>query len=200
MVETNFPNLLPEGYREQIVIPEVRDLVYDGVTGFSKIIISGDVSHYKQTDNPIVEIFRAVEQKYSPENRIGITVGCPRYDAVTNLTTCNLLPNNVNSLKGEDFERASKEAFEKVRTPFEEALTAFFNKEHGGFRDHQIYHLLLNATENKDLFDELVAQCNKELKNFIKEIGYELPKRRLRQTTQATIPTWTELLRAAINY
>ena len=102
MVVTDYLDLFPEGYIEKVIIPEITEgFHYDDTIGIGKIIVNGDVSHYKQTDNPIVEIFRAVEEntrttKGGKHNTI--TVGCPRYDSATNSTSCNFLPNNIEKI------------------------------------------------------------------------------------------------------
>ena len=187
MVSENLLSLLPDDYRDNIVIPEIKEgLHYDETTGFIKFTVSGDVSHFSRMDNPIIELFRAVEQDCRDENNdISITVGCPRYDSATQTTSCNFLPNNVNSLKGDKFVKEVKKILGKVKGPFEEALTKYFQKENNGFADWQIYHSILDTiVDNKDSIDRIIDLANKSLKTFIKSEGYHLPKRRARQNTQ----------------
>ncbi len=183
MVSKELLSLLPEGFRDKIIVPEIKEgLHYDETTGFIKFTVSGDVSHFSRMDNPIIEIFRAVEQATRGDNPISITCGCPRYDSALQTTSCNFLPNNVNSLKGEKFTGEVKKMLKKVKEPFETALESYFKSENG-FADWRSYHSILERIEdNKDLIDMIIRLSNKNLKAFIKASGYELPKHRLHQS------------------
>ena len=182
MVSEQLTSLLPTDFESTLIIPKiVLHLQQDSSACFGQIVVTGDVSHYRWTDNPIIEIFRAVEQAVRQEDSLPLSVGCPTYSSATGTTKCSFLPHNDVGYIGETFENAFERSLTYVREPFEALLTAFFNAEDGGFRDYQIYHELLHIVDggNKDTIDEIRTLCNKSIKDFIKENGYALPKRRL---------------------
>ncbi|MBR2659207.1 hypothetical protein IKD60_00385 [Candidatus Saccharibacteria bacterium] len=183
MVSEQFLTLLPGDFETNLIIPKIVTHLEKDETGcFGEIVVTGDVSHYRWTDNPIIEIFRSVEQKTRSDDVLPLTAGCPFYTAATGTTKCRFLPNNSIGYTGAQFETAFTDSLEKVREPFEALLVNFFNEEDGGFRDYQIYHELLavvdNGNSSKDQIDEIRDLCNQSIKEFILKNDYALPRHR----------------------
>ena len=172
----SLPCQLPDNYREELVIPEVKEgLYYDENLGCMRIVVTGDVSHFSRLDHPIIEIFRSIEHQYRAE--IGIIAGCPRFSSATNTTSCNFLPNNIKNLGKKQLDEAMNAAVERIAPSFEEVLSRYFIEENNGFADWQIYHSLLDQiVDNKDAIDTVTKEGNKTLKTFIKKSKLRLPE------------------------
>ncbi|MBR5408645.1 hypothetical protein IK112_01725 [Candidatus Saccharibacteria bacterium] len=146
------------------------------------IEVSGDISHYNRVDNPIIEIFRAVEQDVRKENghKLSFSAGCPIYNPAKNITACRFYPNMANlHWRPERIRVKMEEILEGQISPrFTSLLTDYFVSDE--FKDYQLNlsALLAGVGDNKDIIDTLTLNCKKSIKDFIKKAGYDLPKNR----------------------
>ncbi len=149
--------------------------------------VSGDISHYNRVDNPIIELFRTIEQSVRREggHRLAFSAGCPLYNPAKNVTSCRFYPNMANlHWRPERIKVKMEEILDgEIGPKFVSILTAYFDSDE--FKDYQLTlsQLLAGVGDNKDMIDALVANCKESIKDFIKKSGYDLPKNRKVQIT-----------------
>lgn len=163
--------------------PEVLQFYLDESQCNGIIEVSGDVAHFNRVDNPLIELFRTVEQdireKY--EHRLPFVAGCPTYNPARNITICHFYPNMAGlHWRPERIKVKVQEILmDQIAPAFKDLLTCYFDSEE--FRDYQLNLATLMAGtigDDKDTIDQLVANCNGSIKDFILKSGYALPVRR----------------------
>ncbi|MBQ3309806.1 hypothetical protein IJG78_04005 [Candidatus Saccharibacteria bacterium] len=182
-IPEEFLELLPKDFEKNLVTPEVKTFYLDREAEVGVIEIVGDVSHFNRVDNPIVEVFRTVEQhvRKGDTKALTFTAGCPHYDSATNLTICRFYPNNVKKWNARRLAIKTEQILlHRIGPLLKKLLRAYFAAEENSFKEYQIYLSLLATTgDNKDKIDWLRDACNNSIKEFIMAQGYELPARRL---------------------
>ena len=100
----------------------------------AEMVVSGNFSHYHNTDNPIVEIFRAINlarmsDKTLPYQAMHYTVGLPSYNKQRKTTKCIFRLNAASYIPTE--ENLSPEDRLAEMAIFMEQDFIFFKKEMG---------------------------------------------------------------------
>ena len=142
-IPEEFLELLPKDFEKNLVTPEVKTFYLDREAEVGVIEITGDVSHFNRVDNPIVEIFRTVEQfvrKGDTKKALSFTAGCPHYDSATNLTTCRFYPNNVKKWGQRRLAIKTEQILlHRIGPLLKKLLRAYFAAEENGFREYQVF-------------------------------------------------------------
>ena len=93
-------------------LPEVLQFYLDDSQCNGIIEVSGDVSHFNRIDNPIIELFRTVEQDVREKNghKLSFVAGCPTYNPAKNITSCHLPQHGWSSLEtGKDKSKSTRD-------------------------------------------------------------------------------------------
>ena len=164
-------------------LPEVLQFYLDDSQCNGIIEVSGDVSHFNRIDNPIIELFRTVEQDVREKNghKLSFVAGCPTYNPAKNITSCHFYPNMAGLHWRQERIRVKVQEIlvDQIVPMFEDLLACYFDSDK--FRDYQLNLADLmsgTAGDDKDKIDQLVSNCNSSIKDFITRSGYALPVRR----------------------
>lgn len=152
----------------------------------AKLVTSGDLSHYHNVDNPVIEFFRAINfslmrSKKLPRRVMHYAIGFPIYDKRTKTTSClfrlnctTYFPSSSDLSPEERLEEMGKfmtEDFALIEKKLKKLLDAFLNRPEG---------LMLYERSKKEVFEapdadsrsKAIETCNTRLKRFILSRGY----------------------------
>ena len=166
--------------------PIVFELKVDKAEMTAKLITSGDLSHYHNVDNPIIEFFRAINfslmrNEKLPRRVMHYAIGFPEYDKRTKTTSClfrlncsTYFPSNPNLTPEERLEEMGKfmaEDFALIEKKLKKLLEAFLCRPEG-LTLYEKYKREVFLADDADSRSKAVEITNVKLKGFILSRGY----------------------------
>lgn len=146
----------------------------DEFTGNAQIIIEGQLIVPDKCDNPIIELFRPVRNKYREEMFFVVTTIYKEGSII-----CCLFPSNTRGRKLEEFLKTANAVLEGdsenkgMILDYVDILERFFEDKDG--LDAYLATLKKAETADESKKYALYAHCNEQIKTFVNKIGLTMP-------------------------
>ena len=146
----------------------------DECSGTAKLVIEGNIIVPDKCDNPIIELFRPVRNKYRHELFFVVTTIYKK----DNITCC-LFPSNTRNRPIDEFLKTAASVLEGddnnkgMVLDYVDILEAFFTEKDG----LNTYLATLKKAEQAEESKKyaLYSSCNEIIKNFVTKHGLKMP-------------------------
>lgn len=169
--------------------PELESISFDKTTGLGEIIVSGELKVLQGIDDPVIEIFNAVQLKMQTaildtqgKELINFTPFFPSYDKKKNVTIYKLAPTKPAGIPAKKFlEAASKTLDIFYKNLFVASFCQFLDDENEvcNYNGYSLYRECIQRIEkeedsNKREYD--IRTVRILLEYFIGFLGLPLPR------------------------
>ena len=156
----------------------ISSISYDETTGIARIIIDGHISVPGNCDDPIVELFRPIREKYFGEMVFTIMV-----KTKNDLTICEITPSNRRNRPLEEFFAVAIKTFEGdtnsngLIAEYRSLLEKYFSDENG-LKAYMGIIGKINKTNEEANKAAICNEANESIKNFVAKNGLIMPSRK----------------------
>lgn len=169
--------------------PKLESISFDKATGLGEIVISGELEVLQGIDDPVIEIFNAVQLKMQAailetqgKELINFTPFFPSYDSKKNATFYKLAPTKPAGVKERKFlEDAEKTLEIFYKNLFMASFCQFLDDENDicNYNGYSLYRECIRriqSAENPEKRDYDIRTVRILLEYFIEFLGLPLPK------------------------
>ncbi len=168
--------------------PALSEVIFDKAAGFGKIVIKGDFTVHQGVDDPVIEIFNAVQlskqtaaMKNHGKELVNFTPLFPD-TSIKGLTSYQLMPSRPAGAPIEKFLNDAKETLNVFyRDLFIASFNQFLNDDNDvcNYNGYSLYRICMERIENESdaqKRDYDIRTIRMLLENFINFIGLPLPR------------------------
>ena len=169
--------------------PKLESISFDKATGLGKIVISGELEVLQGIDDPVIEIFNAVQLKMQTailetqgKELINFTPFFPSYDNKKNVTIYKLAPTKPAGVKERKFLEVAEKTLEIFyKNLFMASFCQFLDDENDicNYNGYSLYRECIRriqSTEDPEKRDYDIRTVRILLEYFIGFLGLPLPK------------------------
>lgn len=181
--------------------PVLTEVTFDKTAGFGKIVITGDFLVHQGVDDPVIEIFNAVQlvkqtaaMKNHGKELVNFTPLFPD-TSVKGVTSYQLMPSKPAGVPIKKFLNDAKETLNVFyKDLFIASFNQFLNDDNDvcNYNGYSLYHVCMERIESESdpkKRDYDIRTIRMLLENFINFIGLPLPRSKEAYERQAAIVT-----------